>query len=268
MKILSLNCWSGRRPNLVEYLQSAKADIYCLQEVLNSPPGTPDELMFAEQGSTPEYQRTKLFAELCAALPHYQAFHLPAAEGYLHDGAKTQYKSQYGIATFVGPGIPIIGTGSRFVYGEYRYSNWEEPPLPRQAHAVRVWDYDSGSPLVVAHMHGMWIPNGKQDTKERRMQACRFGSLIVGTMEPNDLIVACGDWNVLPGSETLSILRDLELQDLVTGRGHTDTRTSYYKKDVRYADYMMVSPDLAQCEFEVVKSPEVSDHRPLLLDIE
>jgi len=266
VKILSLNCWSGRVPGLVDYLQSQRADIYCLQEVLNSPPGTPDELMFAGQGSTPEYQRTKLYAELCAALPHYQAFHLPAAQGYLHDGAKTQYKAQYGIATFVGPGIPIIGSVSEFVFGQYRKDNWDPPPLPRQAHAVRVWDYERDAALVVGHMHGLWVPNGKADTADRNNQAFWFSTLVDGLVHEGDSVVACGDWNVLPGSSTLECLRKHELEDLVTGRGYKDTRTSYYKKDIRFADYMMVSKSLVNCAFDVVKSPEVSDHRALVLD--
>ncbi len=266
MKILSLNCWSGRVPTLVDYLRSVRADIYCLQEVLNSPPETPDMLYFGEQGSTPESQRTKLYAEICAALPGYQAFHLPAAQGYLHDGAKTEYKSQYGIATFVGPGIPIISSVSDFVFGKYRKTNWDAPPLPRQAHAVRVWDYDHDAALVVGHMHGLWLDNKKADTSARNDQALNFRELVRSIYRDGDGIVACGDWNVLPDSQTFEIMSKLELEDLVVGRGHTDTRTSYYKKEIRFADYMLVSPSLFRCHFEVVTNPEVSDHRALLID--
>ena len=266
MKILSLNCWSGRVPGLVDYLRSQRADVYCLQEVLHSSPETPDLLSFEGQGSTAEAQRAKLFTELCAALPGYHAFHLPAAQGYLHDGAKTEHKSQYGIATFVGPGIPIISSVSDFVFGKYRKDNWDPPPLPRQAHVVRMWDYEHDAALVVGHMHGLWVDNKKADTSARNDQALNFRELVRSIYRDGDGIVACGDWNVLPDSNTFEVMSELELEDLVTGHGHTDTRTSYYKKEIRFADYMMVSPSLVRCNFEVVTNPEVSDHRALVLD--
>jgi hypothetical protein len=46
-----------------------------------------------------------------------------------------------------------------------------------------------------------------------------------------------------------------------------DTRTSRYQKPLRHANYRLVShPDDVKA-FEVLAEPEVSDHRPLVLDI-
>jgi endonuclease/exonuclease/phosphatase family metal-dependent hydrolase len=73
---------------------------------------------------------------------------------------------------------------------------------------------------------------------------------------------------VLPGSATLQALAGLGLTDLITSRGHTNTRTSHYKKAPRFADYMLVSGNVAVRHFEVVREPEVSDHRALLLDFD
>ncbi len=78
----------------------------------------------------------------------------------------------------------------------------------------------------------------------------------------------CGDFNVLPGSETLRTLEALGLTELVTGNGHTDTRTSHYKKSPRFADYMLVSGNVRVRQFDAVAQPEVSDHRALLLDFD
>ncbi|MEK1898053.1 MAG: endonuclease/exonuclease/phosphatase family protein, partial [Rhizobium sp.] len=72
--------------------------------------------------------------------------------------------------------------------------------------------------------------------------------------------------NVLPDSVTFEKLGRLGLNDLVTGRGFTDTRTSLYPKDGRFADYMLVTSEVVVERFEVVEAPEVSDHRPLLID--
>jgi hypothetical protein len=68
-------------------------------------------------------------------------------------------------------------------------------------------------------------------------------------------------------SATFKILARLGLSDLVTGNGLVDTRTSYYLKQGRFADYMLVTPEVKIAKFEVVATPEVSDHRALLLDI-
>jgi len=57
------------------------------------------------------------------------------------------------------------------------------------------------------------------------------------------------------------------LVDLVTTRGFTDTRTSWYPKEGRYADYLLVTPEVNVVRFDAVAEPEVSDHRALLLEI-
>jgi endonuclease/exonuclease/phosphatase family metal-dependent hydrolase len=53
----------------------------------------------------------------------------------------------------------------------------------------------------------------------------------------------------------------------VTARGFKGTRTSHYKKPGRFADYMLVNQSEAVRRFEVVDSPEVSDHCPLVLEV-
>jgi endonuclease/exonuclease/phosphatase family metal-dependent hydrolase len=87
---------------------------------------------------------------------------------------------------------------------------------------------------------------------------------VARTRAPEDLTVVCGDLNVLPGSVALAVLAASGLVDLV---GEADTRTSRYAKPVRHADYLLVSDPDAVESFEIVADPEVSDHRPLVLDI-
>lgn len=76
--------------------------------------------------------------------------------------------------------------------------------------------------------------------------------------------MVCGDLNVQPDSETFTVLGAIGLVDLV---GTTDTRTSRYPKPGRHANYLLVSDPDAVKRFEVLTEPEVSDHRPLVLDI-
>lgn len=70
----------------------------------------------------------------------------------------------------------------------------------------------------------------------------------------------------MPDSKTFAVLKELDLIELVTTRGFTDTRTSHYTKQNRYADYMLVNPAVKIDHFDVVRQPEVSDHCPLLLE--
>jgi endonuclease/exonuclease/phosphatase family metal-dependent hydrolase len=121
--------------------------------------------------------------------------------------------------------------------------------------------------VTIAHLHGLRDPAGKGDTAARHEQAAALVKLIEGVWPGDEGLVVCGDFNVLPDSATFAILARLGLSDLVTGSGLVDTRTSYYLKQGRFADYMLVTPGVKVAKFEVVEAPEVSDHRALLLDI-
>ncbi len=129
------------------------------------------------------------------------------------------------------------------------------------------YDFASARTLTIGHMHGLRDLSGKQDTPERIAQAEKFAALIRSVVVDGDGLVACGDFNVTPDSATFAILAELGLADLVVGRGFDDTRTSHYVKPGRFADYLLVNQPLREMAFEVVASPEVSDHRPLLLTV-
>ena len=116
-------------------------------------------------------------------------------------------------------------------------------------------------------MHGLRDPAGKGDTPAREEQASALVGLVERVWPRDEGLVVCGDFNVLPDSATFEILARLGLSDLVTANGLVDTRTSYYLKEGRFADYMLVTPEVKVARFEVVEAPEVSDHRALLLDI-
>lgn len=49
--------------------------------------------------------------------------------------------------------------------------------------------------------------------------------------------------------------------------GRRDTPTSLYPKPVRHASYLLVSDPSAVRAFDAPAVPEVSDHRPLVLDV-
>lgn len=55
------------------------------------------------------------------------------------------------------------------------------------------------------------------------------------------------------------------MNNLVKEYKVTSTRTSYYPKQEKFADYIFTSPDVAVKSFAVLQD-EVSDHSPLLVE--
>ena len=267
MRVISLNAWGGRLHDaLIPYLVESDPDVLCLQEVVHTPAADSEWLIYRDGGAE-LLQRANLFREVRNALPSHQAIFCPAARGDLFDGDKP-VSSEWGLATFVRSSFPIIGQAQDFVHGAFFATGWGDHPRARNAHVVRFFDHATSSIVTVAHMHGLRDLSGKADTPARRAQAAKLVALIGGLRRESDRLVVCGDFNVLPGSETLRMLEGLGLTELITSRGHTDTRTSHYKKSPRFADYMLVSGNVGVRRFDPVAQPEVSDHRALLLDFD
>jgi endonuclease/exonuclease/phosphatase family metal-dependent hydrolase len=266
MRIICLNGWGGKlHESLLPWLAAAKPDILCLQEVVHTPRTTTEWLTYRD-GSHILPQRANLHREIATLMPGHAATFCPAAQGVLWDD-DGPVPSQWGIATYVRSTLPIIGQAQGFVHKSFSPDGYGDHPRSRSAHAVRVWDSAQGRAVTVAHMHGLRDPAGKADTPARRDQALRFAALLSSVAEPGDLSVVCGDFNVEPDSETLTILSGLGLTELVTSRGFAGTRTSHYTKPGRHADYMLVGGPVTVARFDVMTTPEVSDHCPLLLEI-
>jgi endonuclease/exonuclease/phosphatase family metal-dependent hydrolase len=266
MKVMCLNGWGGKlHAELAAYIAAEQPDVLCLQEVVHSPASELEWLTYRD-GDHILPQRANFFADVAAALPDHTAIFCQAAQGELWDG-ETPVPSQWGIASFVHKSLPIIGQAQGFVHGAFSPHGYGEHPRSRNAHALRLYDYATDRTLVIAHMHGLRDLRGKMDTTARAAQAHRLAALIVGIQEPGDGLIVCGDFNVEPASETFEILSPIGLTELVTSRGFTGTRTSHYKKPGRFADYMLVNEAVAVKAFDVVMSPEVSDHCPLVVTI-
>jgi len=267
VKIVSLNAWGGKLgAPLIDYLRAEAPDVLCLQEVVHTPAATTDWLTYRD-GAHVLPQRTNLFAELVAALPHHAGTFCPTAQGELWDD-EVAVPSQFGIATFVRRSLPVIGQMLGFVHGTFSAQGYGAHPRPRNAHVVRVFDYGRGGPVTIGHMHGLRdLAAGKADTPERLAQARALARLLDAVAQPGDPVVVCGDFNIEPQSETFAVLGQIGLADLVRRYGITGTRTSHYAKPGRFADYMLVNDQVEVGAFTVVTTPEVSDHCPLVLEL-
>lgn len=264
MRIASVNTWGGALADvLLEWLPGSGAHIVCLQEVTRTP-GLRGWTRF-DDGERTLPQRADLFDDVRSTLPRHQAIFVTSDSGPVRDDAGGVHRQDFGLATFVAEHLPVVGVDSAFVHGQFvDHVEWTVADRPRIALAVRTVDRAAGRSVWVVQMHGLRDPVGKTDTPTRRRQAERLAQLVRRIRGPRDLVVVCGDFNLLPDSETFEVLADIGLTDLV---GAADTRTSHYRKPVRHASYLLVSDVAAVERFEILAEPEVSDHRALILDI-
>lgn len=264
MRILSLNAWGGAMFDaLSSWLPSCEADVVCLQEVTRTT-GLRGWTTFAD-GERTLPQRADLFTDVSDVLPGYQGYFVASDSGPVTDSSGRRWQQQFGIATFVRGHIPVLSDASTFIHGSFtEHEDWAATDRPRAAHVMRVTAPGGGAGFTVAHLHGLRDSAGKGDTPARREQAERITGLVSTVREATDLVVTCGDFNILPDSETFDVLTRVGLVDLV---GCADTRTSHYGKPVRHASYMLVSDPSKVQDFQIVAAPEVSDHRPLVLDL-
>ena len=268
MRLISINAWAGNLSEaLTDYVRDTHPDILLLQEVTWAVDPPPDQVFFRDHGFDLR-QQTDLFAALCRLLPDHQGYFCPSSQGDVIDDDDRAYRSRFGIASFVHRDLAVIGQVQDFVHGAYIGSGWGTPPVPRSMHVLRLAGAKGGRPFLVAHTHGLRDPSGKHDTPERMAQAERILALIARLREADDPVVFGGDLNLLPDSRTFDMLAEVGLTDLVTTRGFTDTRTRLYEKPQRYADYLLVTPEVTVTDFDVPAEPLVSDHRPLVLDFE
>jgi endonuclease/exonuclease/phosphatase family metal-dependent hydrolase len=264
MRIVSLNAWGGAMfDDLAAWLPEVGADVLCLQEVTRTP-NLGSWTTFVD-GERELPQRANLFDDVRRLLPQHQASFVASDAGPVRDSTGAQYRQDFGLAIFVRECLPVIGQLSRFVHRRFvDHEDWTTSDRPRIAQGVRLWDRRVTRPVTLVHTHGLRDAAGKHDTPARQQQAQRIASLVEDLREPSDLTVVCGDLNLLPTSTTFGVLAEIGLTDLV---GMTDTRTTRYTKPLRSANYLLVSDRGRVRHFQAPPSPEVSDHRPLILDI-
>lgn len=264
MRIVSVNAWGGAmHDELVAWLPAVGADLVGLQEVTRTP-GLSGWTSFAD-GERELPQRADLMSDVAAVLPRHDAWFTVSDTGPVVADGRT-FRQDFGLGLFAGPSLSRLASVEAHVHGGYldHGDAWPHTDRPRAAQVARFRDERTGGTVTVGHLHGLRDAHGKGDSPARRLQAERLASLIEDVRDPDDVVAVFGDLNVLPDSETFAILRRIGLTDLV---GSADTRTGRYPKPVRHASYLLVSDPGGVRHFEVVQTPEVSDHRALVLDL-
>jgi len=238
MKLITLNTWGGRagKALLLDFFRKYKdIDVFCLQEILKAP-----------------FENFEgLLQEISEELPGHRSYFHP------------QYLDNYGLQTLVKKNLAVTEDGEVFVY---KYKGYiPEGDVGNHARNIQyvTLDFESG-PIIIINFHGAWIKGAhKTDTDDRISQSKKIVEFIQNL---SNNFILCGDFNLLPDTESIAILEKAGLRNLIKEYGVTSTRTSFYTKPEKYADYIFVSKGVEVKDFRVL-SEEVSDHSALFLEI-
>jgi exonuclease III len=268
MKLETVNIWGGRvyKP-LIEHIrqQSESVDIFCFQEVYHSPTGKKYTRPVAKANSTFPLSnlhpaRADIYKQLARNLHGFTGYYRSAQMGFDYLG-KVDYELYFGLSIFVRKSINLGREGEVFVYREKDSAiEGDNATLGRNLQYIQV--IVNGKQFTIANLHGLWNGRGKVDAPERIEQSRKVRTFL-DKLEGAKII--CGDFNLLPDTKSIAILEEGGMRNLVKEHGITSTRSKYYTKPERFADYILISPDVNLIDFRVLEEA-VSDHSPLLLE--
>jgi len=244
MKIIFLNIWGGKIKNpLLDFFKkySNSVDIFCLQEVFNG--GKTARAIYKDDNMN-------IFREIGERLPTHKGY-FAASEG-----------NEEGLAIFVKKNITIEETGDVFVFRHKdAMKNGDGKTLGRNLQYISfVLD---GKKYLVGNFHGLWNGINKLDSDNRLKQSQKIINFLDARNE--DCKILGGDFNLLPETQSVKML-EVDLKNLIKEYNITSTRSSFYTKPEKFADYCFVPPTVDVKQFEVLKD-EISDHLPLLVEI-
>ncbi len=235
--------------------EAPSTDIFCFQEVFRSNAGP----------ETSNGARMNIAADLVRVLPDFTSYFEPILEDRDLQWAVVP-SVIHGEMMFVRRSLPVSGEGTLFVYGGYNEPLLNDGVLdvPSALQYVRIRHGEKS--LAIAHIHGISMPGSKLDTTERLEQSRNIISFF--GEEAGEKIL-CGDFNLMPDTESVLMLEQSGLRNLIKDFHIRATRpsahTARYSVPQPFADYCFVSPGVTVRSFAV---PDifVSDHLPLILE--
>lgn len=254
MKLISLNTWggvAGKEKLLAFFKRYQDVDIFCLQEIWSAPykhlEGKVAGGKNLQNSQAMVYGMQEISTLLTNHVPYFRPHHL----------------DNYGLLLLIKKDISVVSEGELYVYKEKGYV----PEGDVGMHARNLQYVTISTPhglRTIMNFHGLWNGKGKGDTKDRLEQSEKIIHFLKTIPHP---FVLCGDFNLLPTTQSLKKIEELGLKNLITEYGITSTRTSYYTKKEKFADYALTSEKITVHDFKVLLD-EISDHSPLYLEFE
>ena len=257
MSLITLNIWGGKLLELLlEFVktQAKNTDIFCFQEMSSFASDVP-----------PVYSiyRTDTMTDFTNALPEFQVYFDPFQEiNRSNEPNIGQGNFSLGNAIFIRKDIKVNHNGYIFIHRHKNAWTGDPEPLPRNLQHIHI--SNSSKNYTIANFHGLRIRDyGKGDHPSRLEQSKNIIEFIK-TVSGKKVLV--GDMNLNPDTESMKILEQ-GMINLIKEHGATSTRSRFYEKPGKFADYILASPDVRVKKFTVMQN-EVSDHLPLLLEFD
>lgn len=236
MKILFLNLWHGKlQEPLRKFLEAQHdVDIFCFQEAKDA-----DEVLPAFLYG---YQKYAVNKHVAQRVGYSQATYV--RRDYEVKGVKVLLEDNKEMGLALCLTLDVFG---------------------------RLLDIVNIHGVSRAFRNGVWqAQDDKADFPIRIQQSER---ILAFAEKQQGSIVIGGDFNILPDTKSLEVLRQAGYQDLIQSSAISTTRNHYswekYPENERYyhSDYVFVSPTLRVQSFEVPQV-EVSDHLPMIVQVE
>jgi len=239
ISLITLNIWGGHvEAPLMDFISKNKdIDIFCFQEVYESAKNkisTNDDKVVLDINN-----------KIGNVLSNHYSYFAPVVNGI------------YGLSIFFKKDIKVVSHG---VYTIHKNDNYpgRGPTHSRILQWIKI--SKNNKIYTIANVHGLWNGKGKSDSPNRLKQSRKIREFVDKSKNP---VILCGDFNLTPDTESLKIISE-NMVDLIKENKISSTRTSFYKKPIRYADYIFTSAGVTVEKFKVLED-EVSDHSPIFL---
>lgn len=236
---------------LTNFIREHRSDteIFCFQEILENDADLVEVLGY----------QANLLDVLKNVLTGYDFYFYP--DFFLTENRITVFQ---GSAIFVRNDIKTLSKDSRLIY---RGTDQYDPEKNHNTNVVFVEIEKDGKSLVVMSYHGIAFPGDKLDTEDRTDQSKKLVELL-SSFEPPKIL--CGDFNLMPDTESVKIIEDYGMRNLIKEFKIKNTRgkinAEKYPDSIQdFADYTFVSENVKVKSFEVPDA-EVSDHCPMILE--
>lgn len=257
MKLISLNIWGGRvHEPLLSFIKNnaSDTDIFCFQEVYRS-----DSMIEEMGGETMDGAYASIYNEIVESLPNHLGYFASAEDNWNEHGP-TDFPLQYGNAIFIRKTLEPKTCTTHFVH-KYLAAPRSKTGFSGARLVLKICFSKADKKYTVINFHGLHNGLGKEDSDERIAQSQKIKEILNQSEGPKILI---GDFNLLPGTESMAILEE-GMRSLIKEYGIISTRSSYYKKETKFADYALISSDIEVRDFKILDD-EVSDHLALQLE--
>lgn len=281
LRIMFLNTWGGElwedfRNFLINNKVPENFDVFCFSEVHRLPDAKAPFIVPTLPGSRKNAIYACQYDALKDIISEHDGYHSAHGEYLLHDLERADVPIRYGNAMFISNKFP------HFFYSDMAFRQFNKindgKPAGRTIQGAII--YHGGDIYIVAHFHGIWTGGHKNDTDERLEQSRQVNTFLNHLAEKcrknfgvEPKVILGGDFNLNSDTESLKIITRSEA---FNGKGRvlnwefsiTDTRTHYYTKEVREADFVIVSENVKVHSFSAPAEPAVSDHCPLIISCE